>query len=261
MLPIYNANTILKPRMSGGASYPCLMGVEDEKGNPKNSFVVKLFRKTYDSSSNATLKEFVGILLGKMFGLKAPDAALIYVDTRLIANLIEQHGYEDIEEGYYFGTTYLHNNAIFIPNMHESEADRYVLELLFAFDMLVHNVDRRIAKPNLLIYQREIYIIDHERIFTQLDKPFLDIALGAGFPENKHLALDLLRFWNKQTALTFDEFGEYLRNLQIEWISRLEDWLVEYEIVQSLSSLVAPYLCEIQAQPTEFIHQLKQLLS
>ena len=101
---------------------------------------------------------------------------------------------------------------------------------VFAFDVLIQNVDRRREKPNLLWSGDELYLYDHEQAFSFLmgvigwQPPWT--GQGTEFFRNHIFFQDLAgtspnwdRFNGALEALTEARLREYIEAVPIEWRS------------------------------------------
>ncbi len=159
-LPEYKAVAISQKNIVGGSSRPCILEVENEKGESQGFYVVKIF-KNESENNNSTLNEALTWALCKEFELKTPKAALVYVDDLFL----QQLGKVDNEAGCYFGTQLLAETI----EINLNKLEIYELENIFAFDLFVHNTDRRNNNPNLLLIKDEVYLIDHEKAFANTE--------------------------------------------------------------------------------------------
>ena len=82
MLPIYRAVSINQEAIHSGSTKPCLMTLEDENGNLKGEYVVKIFKPTNLQQSANTNKEVYGDILATTFELNTPTAVFSKSRTR-----------------------------------------------------------------------------------------------------------------------------------------------------------------------------------
>ncbi len=214
MLPIYQANSIEQIALIGGSTQPCIMGVIDESGRLCGNYVVKVFKHKNREGTN---QEVYGNVLAQHFDLSVPMAAFVHVPQDMIDVLKKERQYEhfDLREGTYFATKYLENSFNFTPALSISKLEDWEMSKIFAFDMLIRNVDRTEHKPNLFFHQHRTTLIDHE-LSLELQHPFLfyverdlykAIAQGA---KGNHLFFNVLRQKMKKNEVDFSEFTEYL---------------------------------------------------
>ena len=221
---VYKAISIDIDAISTGSTKPCIMTVINDEGKLIGSYVVKVFNQNTIQQSQATNKEVYGNVLAQAFDLDVPNAALIRVDQNLITQLNSSPKYRNSQliRGVYFGTKYIENpmdyaDSVKIPN--------WELETVFAFDVLIRNVDRRTKKPNLFFKDGNLFLIDHELSLNTSQETFLNlfeerekywVFIDNPNTKQKHVFLDKLRELNRQNPVTFDTFDEYLRTLNVD---------------------------------------------
>lgn len=206
-IPRIRAQTFLKEMSSGRTRpglYACHIG-EDQY----QEYVVKYHSQLVSS----IICEFIAALIGHHLGLPIPPIAIVDISAELIAiipnlaNLLE-------DKGPHFGSKYKAEGYMTLPtNFSVSQALIPNTLDIFAFDMLIQNLDRSYrpdqGKPNLLFNGYEFVIFDHELSFS-----FLKI-IGPSPPawqlrnENwvkSHIFYkQLVRYSNTHTIL-FDDF-------------------------------------------------------
>ncbi|MFY7891016.1 MAG: HipA family kinase [Spirosomataceae bacterium] len=161
MLPIYKAKVFESRIEKGGRTRPLVVTVRDNEGHLKQ-FVVKLYSKSDVQENKALGKEVLLIPLIEEFDLLTPSPALIRFDQGFINTLPRELQTEVIEKGAYlnFGCEYLDGSLNFNETIPQSTLDELDnVDTIFAFDVLLRNLDRRLTKPNLLMQERSIYLI------------------------------------------------------------------------------------------------------
>jgi hypothetical protein len=169
-------------------------------------YVVKLYGDVPLGTAMLAREIFAG-LLGTALGLNIPAMAIVNIAAELAeeADDLELATKVKRSTGYNFGSSYIPANATFrfiADNLRQAAAD------VFAFDMLIQNVDRTRLKPNMLQRPDELVIIDHEKAFMcarpqnllgVIPKPW---ELETVVPKNHLLFSEL-----KGTPASFDEFA------------------------------------------------------
>ena len=160
---VYKATAINIEAIHSGSTKPCLMTLADDKKKIIGDFVVKVFKPLNLEQAANTSKEIYGNALAREFDLTTPKAVLATVGQELIKQLNSSEKFKgfNLEKGAYFATEYLENVLDYSPS-HKLDIEDWQLENIFAFDMLIGNIDRRIVKPNLFCKEKTIYLIDHE---------------------------------------------------------------------------------------------------
>jgi len=99
--------------------------------------------------------------LGRSLGLPVPELVLVDVDP-VLGRAEPDEEVQDLlraSPGINLGTDYLPGALGFDPNAHAVDPD--LASRVLWFDALVGNVDRSWRNPNLLLWHRELYLIDH----------------------------------------------------------------------------------------------------
>lgn len=134
---------------------------------------------------------------GVVAGLKQSVGAAVYGSQHLVAQPMTNGGHLD-------------------PSLRGAAAG------VLAFDVFVHNIDRRLTNPNLLTQRAALVAIDHGDAFS-----FLYPVLFAPDPVSDHLPTVLrehacvpaVRAWNR---LSFEEFRRLLAGLTDERLEQIQ---------------------------------------
>ncbi len=109
----------------------------------------------------ALVAEIISGQLARRLGLRAPELVLATLDPRIASSEPDQE-IQDLlraSEGLNLGVDFLPGSAGFDPLGWTAEED-FASELLW-FDALIQNVDRTWRNPNLLVWHKDIWLIDH----------------------------------------------------------------------------------------------------
>ena len=109
----------------------------------------------------ALVAEIIGGQLARRLGFKTPELALACLDPRIAPSEPDEE-IQDLlraSEGLNLAVDYLPGSANFDPLGWTADED-LASELLW-FDALIQNVDRTWRNPNLLVWHRDIWLIDH----------------------------------------------------------------------------------------------------
>ena len=214
IVPWVEARAIGQPKLSG-ASVPLSMtcaGYDTEGEIVYNEYVVKCFAD-HPLKTRGLAREFIASLLGQVLGLNIPAIAVVQITPELCAAARVTQWAEKIcnSVGPNFGSW-------LVVHPFESKDIRDSLIPLtvdvFAFDMLIQNLDRNARKPNLFQSKAGLILIDHEKTFLCADPA---MALG-GVPEpwdfstlspQNHLCYRKL----KQQSIAFDSFAQKLSSI------------------------------------------------
>jgi hypothetical protein len=153
-LPLLHANRYVQPLREGG-SMPAIVDTED------GLFVVK-FRGA-GQGPKALIAELVVGLLAQHIGLRTPDLALIDLSSEFgrsepdpeIQDLLRA------SHGINIGLRFLDGAFNFDPAAAGDLVTAQFASLVVWLDAFVTNVDRTHRNPNLLIWEREPWLIDH----------------------------------------------------------------------------------------------------
>jgi hypothetical protein len=152
-LPSVTATRYVLPLREGG-SLPALMEADD-----LGTYVVKFHGA--GQGRKALVAEIVAGELGRALGLRVPD--LVRVD--LPAGIAPGEPDQEVQDllrasvGLNLGMDYLPGSFGFDPVADHVDAD--LAARVVVFDALVLNVDRSWRNPNLLLWHKDLWLIDH----------------------------------------------------------------------------------------------------
>ncbi len=192
MLPSRLATRYVTPLREGG-SMPAIVECDDD-----GLYVVKL--RGAAQGPKALVAEVLAAGLGRALGLPVPAAALVTLDAALgrAERDTEVRELLAASTGLNFGLDYLPGSATFDPVAPPApealEASRIVW-----FDALLTNLDRTPRNPNLLVWHRRLWLIDHgAALFFQHD-------------------------WEAPLERARTPFSQVKDHVLLPWASRLED--------------------------------------
>lgn len=217
---------------SSGANQPVVVqGISPAHGQ-QETYVLK-YRGAERMDVPACRRELLASWLASEMDICVPEPVVIRTDAGF-ADLLPP----DIKkaavahsEGLHFGCRYIegitvleHGNPL-PPELIQAAAR------VFVFDLLIHNSDRRAAKPNAFLAEEKIYVIDHELAFGFLSvlpmfanpQPWLlnDTDVRAA---REHLFFPLLRH-NKNVH--WDAASGAMQHLTPHFWQRVRDLLPE----------------------------------
>jgi hypothetical protein len=137
-----------------GGSLPALVEADN-----LGTYVLK-FRGA-GQGAKALAAEIIGGELARRLGLRTPELVLAYLDPR-IASSEPDPEIQDLlraSEGLNVGVDFLPGSAGFDPAGWQADAE-FASRVLW-LDALIQNVDRTWRNPNLLVWHRQIWLIDH----------------------------------------------------------------------------------------------------
>ncbi|MCP4169099.1 MAG: aminotransferase class I and II [Chloroflexi bacterium] len=154
MLKIVNAIQYLTPLREGG-SLPAIVQADDG-----NLYVMKFVGAGH--GAKALIAELVAGEIGRALGLNVPDIAFIRLDPALGPSEpdAEIHDLLKASVGLNLGLRYLPNAFSFNLLLQPPPSARQASEIVW-FDALVTNVDRTPHNVNMLIWEQDLWLIDH----------------------------------------------------------------------------------------------------
>ncbi len=232
MLPIYEAISFESRITKGGRTRPIIVTVRNEEGKLKQ-FVVKLYNKIEIHEHLTVARDVLTVVLAEEFDLLSPSSAYIRFTDAFIQTLPNDLQAEIKQKEAYlnFGCEYLNGVINFGENIPRNTLEGLTgIDTVFAFDNLVRNVDRRYnEKTNLLLYNHDIYLIDHE-FCLEIDLEHIEDVetMNWRYYYQNHVFYPFLSSHNKYTKLGyFNDFEELLKRLNVNklntYIYQLED--------------------------------------
>ena len=238
------------------------------------SYVVKLFTKRQTQQIHPVAKEVFGNVLAQEFDLNVPPWALVNFSDAFIRSLPEREKLRlsDLADGPKFGTVEIANAPIVDVLGKRTFLKSYDIGTIFAFDNLVWNLDRGGTrnKPNLLINDDTLILIDHEQIF-----PFANDSLtpdgyvmppfnqsGWYYPYQKHLFHPLLTgMTSSEKASVFETFQYFLENLSLSALDASASAIQRAGIDTGSYAVIREHLLQTKARAGEFCQFLTTLIA
>ncbi len=175
MLRTVTATRYVMPLREGG-SLPGLMECDD-----LGTYVVKFVGA--GQGRKVLVAEVLVGELARCLGLPVPELVLVDVDP-VLGRAEPDEEVQDLlraSPGLNLGTDYLPGSLGFDPNAHVVDVD--LASRVLWLDALVGNVDRSWRNPNLLLWHRELWLIDHgaalvfhhdwDRAASAAEKPYV----------------------------------------------------------------------------------------
>ncbi|MHA3787473.1 HipA family kinase [Flavobacterium hauense] len=232
----------------GGSSRPLLITAKTEDGKAKQ-YVMKLFKSDYIEQNYSVAKEIFISELAKEFSLIAPDYALIKVEEEELLPYFSPDEIKAFDKGYKFCSEFMEQYTPVVNSLVSLQfIKQYDIENLFCFDNLIFNLDRGgfRNKPNLLLNDEDIVLIDHEQTLPFISNLYIreDInffTYTKNYQHQLHIASHHLKSLRHKSNL-FTEFFESLRFLNIEKFNALFDELDEFGIIYGKREKIFAYL-------------------
>lgn len=259
MLPVYDAIGVKEIITKGGSTRPWLMEVL-VKDQPE-TYVVKLFTEKQLDQYSAVANEVYANVLAQELGLKCPKAALIKFPENFNITLTEEQQQElsKKDKRIKFGSSYITGATTYNQNINLSGYD---IESVYAFDSLIINWDRRIKKPNILIKKDNFFLIDHELSLQYSQEHIVSFNQGILFHKHMdHIFYHLLKQGkNNDQKHYFNEFGEYLKVLNVNKLENYKNQLYELDHPIGYFQLIKKYLTLLKKDYNKFIQLLRNTL-
>jgi len=229
MLTILTAKEHIE-KFTSGHSLPCLMSCVDAKG--KYLQVVVKFRSTVHGNKTGLICEAMASMFAKDLKLTTPQPFIVSLDPDLEKAELDKTIQKNIRDssGLNFGTLRLPTQYSVVPTGPRLPLSLYdAAAQVLAFDLLIGNADRHKDKPNCLMSDTQIAVLDHEIAFPEArgehrPKPW-EIG-GLAFIQS-HVFLsklkgeipDLNPIRNALNQLPKGHFEQYLAALPEDWSS------------------------------------------
>jgi len=154
MIRTVTATQYITPLHEGG-SLPAIVQADDEE-----LYVMKFVGSGH--GSKALIAELVAGEVGRRLGLRVPEIVFIELDAALGPSEpnAEIHDLLQASVGLNFGLRYL-PNAFVYSSLLEPSPNSDLASAIVWFDAYVTNVDRTPRNVNLLIWQKDLWLIDH----------------------------------------------------------------------------------------------------
>lgn len=231
-----SATRYVTPLREGG-SLPAIVEAEDD-----GLYVMK-FRGA-GQGEKALIAELIAGEVGRALGLRVPELVLLELDAAI--GRAEPH--DEIRDllnasvGLNLGLDYLPGSVTFDPAVGPPPEPKEASEIVW-FDALVTNVDRTPRNPNLLLWHRALWLIDHgaslyfhhsgSDVVAASKSPFppirshvllpwateleaADARLRARLPKERleEIAARIPKAWLKDGATLEEQRGTYVRFLE-----------------------------------------------
>ncbi|MCF8453925.1 MAG: hypothetical protein K9G42_12020 [Pedobacter sp.] len=261
---------------SGGSTKPWLVtAVQEGLEDPEEiTYVVKLFSESNIIQGNNIGKEFFCNELAIQFDLDVPEAAFITLNDPNFRSTLKSEELETLSMRYEGGTfaSRLAEGSLVNEQLRESPFTIHDCATLFAFDCLILNTDRGgfRNKPNLLMNDDGLILIDHELTFNFIDSADQDAydrlisqLADNRWPEfyEKHIFYNKLKSYKGSKKALFDTFEESLRTLDLKKIQHCITDLEDRGISLGQSDLLIDYLRTLKQNSSKFRTILLGLIS
>lgn len=264
MLPIYDAISFLDVA-KGGRTNP--LNVLVNENGKERVYVLKLFTEIQNDRYEFIGKEVMGNILASEFSLTAPKAALITTDDSFYNTILDENAlfnFEAADHRLKFATEHIIANQ-YLPTYTNSQLKKAIeIDTLFAYDNLIRNHDRGNNRTNLLMKDKQAFLIDHECALDVDGGTLQDIKDKNWHAKywKYHIFYDRLRKSKQKTKkYFFNEFEEYLRTLNLNNAISCINQLGHEGFYTSQMEYAIQYLDSVRKNSSNFVHLLHYLTS
>lgn len=232
-----NVTRYILPLREGG-SLPALADADDGY-----KYVVK-FRGS-GHGTKVLVSELLGGLIAKRLGLKLPELVFINLDEAFGRT----EGDEEIQDllkasqGLNMGLHFLSPTLTFDPIA--MEIDSLTASQIVWLDAFITNIDRTIKNTNMLIFHRELWLIDHGASFYfHHTWDNWEKAAYSTFPYVKdHVLIKQASMMDKvdtefKALLDDNTIDEIVNTIPADWLS----WNTEYESVEDIRNVYKQFI-------------------
>ncbi|QTE36102.1 hypothetical protein J3L18_23660 [Mucilaginibacter gossypii] len=233
-----------------GTTLPQLIVGICEQNQIKGDYVIKFIR-SQRMSPNASARELIAALIARELDFNVPEPVIIHISDEFVKLM---HGNDNFRVaqnslGFNFGSEYQRGYLPVMKDQVITERLEANLVDLYAFDLCISNVDRRVDKPNFLTNGDDILIFDHELAFSYtLELPFMRnqepwliresdmqwVSQNFCFNRLKGKQFDFSRFQNKLSLIDNTFWNKIETIIPAEWLSNQVTDIKAY-----LNSLIA----------------------
>jgi hypothetical protein len=219
--------------MTGGTTQPFIVLALNEHGYV-HEYIVKAFTKKQLTQNASVAKEIVVCELAKMFGLTIPEYGIMNCGRLDLEQVYKEERVNTLDLGAKFCSKFMSQHLIFTGITSNLFLKDYEILNIFAFDVFIYNVDRggHRNKPNLLINDNELMLIDHELTFPFINNNYLEIDYEhniASYQYQKHVLIKHIKSLNSKDRV-FNEFLDNLRTLNVNKLDLIFDKFQHYDI-------------------------------
>jgi hypothetical protein len=263
-LKVYNAISKTEDVKIGGTTKPWVVTVDTSSGIKE--YLVKLFSGKGDKQYQPTNKEFYASAIAEDLDLSVPSYALIYFDEEFLDTLTneEKNRIQEIGRKYFFGCELITKNSNYSDALTNKHLETYDIENIFAFDVLIRNVDRREKKPNIFFQESTYYLIDHEQSLN-VDRDFIHYFNESRrwefiYKDIKGSHLFYKRLKKNKKYVSFDTFEFLLNGFSLNKIDQIEVLLKNKGFDTTDYFSIRSYLENIRINQPKFITLLHELI-
>lgn len=221
-----------------GGSLPALAEADDGF-----NYVVKF--KGAGHGTKALISELIGGEIARLLGLNVPEIVFIYLDEAFGRTEADEEIQDLLKasRGLNLGLHFLSGALAFDPVV--TLVDPYLASKIVWLDVFLTNIDRTVKNTNMLIWHKELWLIDmgaslyFHHSWINWDKlsatPFAEIKNHVLLPFASHLNEIDNKF---KEILTWEKIGEIVNLIPDNWL----DWKSPCETVQDIKEIYIKFL-------------------
>ena len=207
----------IKPLREGG-SLPAIVDGDDD-------FLYVLKFRGAGQGKKALIAELIGGEIARAIGLNVPELVFMHLDKSFSIT----EGDEEIQDllkfsvGINLGLHFLSGSITYDPLA--SVTDSMSASKVVLLDSIITNIDRTVRNTNLLIWNRELWLIDHgASLFFHHNWSKWESHLGRTFPFVKeHVLLERADQLSEaaeeiKQLLTVDKIEDIIANIPDDWL-------------------------------------------
>lgn len=258
MLPIHKVISYQRS-MPGGSTKPWL--VLAEKNRIPAPFVIKLYKSDYVEQYFSIAKEVYCSALAQQFGIRTPYFSFFTLSKEFKNSLDEEQNSFLIgkQSSITFGTELIQGAYPFQEELHRDFFWKFDIETIYAFDNLIKNSDRKLGKPNLLIKNKDLLVIDHEQTFTVNKKTLEHFENGTWiYWKENHIFYRFLKERGVEAKRTFFlHFLEKLKTINFDLLDPYYEQLSDLGLDNEENfNQIKNYLWYIKKNASKFVKLL-----
>ncbi len=258
MIEVNRAISLERVIQEGTRNKPWIVSVKTSNG--LKPYVAKIFAQNDIDQKNALCREVYATVLARELELNVPDSCLIEFPADFRSSLSEtgKVTLKQRHDRYAFGTEYLEGATTYSPSLNTKDFEPYEIESIYAFDVVINNFDRTPRKPNILLYDRTYYLIDHELSLVYTDVPNSDKNLSL-YPFWNHIFHTPLKSKSQYNTdkPDFEGFLESFRIMNLRKLTQCARQLEQLKYITDDAHVISKYFDSLRNKPGKLGTYLK----
>lgn len=252
--------------LTNSANLPLVVSAVDKESGVRGDYVVKL-NASERMHVEARLRELVAAFIAIELEIPVVVPAVVEVGNEFVDTLRGKDffGKASRSLGYNVGSEYLKGMPTLDNHIALGARQARLGQHIFAFDVLIENVDRNFNKPNMLTDGNTIVVLDHELAFGfALTPPFLrdpvppwEISERGREWIEKHCLFKRL----KGCVDELDVFKDKMANLDAAFWDSVRLLIPPEWFVEELFANIKNHCDGLVEHRDEYIYSIKQLLA